>query len=138
MYPTLSLYGHLRSAVVQCRLPHLSLQGHKMMRGKLNYLMSWTIDTEVFIITHYSIVLQKMEIDPRKNFLEPDILPKKSTDAMFIISRYCSQTLKLDYLGVSDDPAPIYLRNWLLTMFIYGFFKICFCHCYFAWSNFIS
>ena len=78
-----------------------------------------------------------MEIDSRKNFLEPDILPKKSTDAMFIISRYSSQTLKLDYLGVSDDPAPIYLRNWLLTMFMASL-KYAFVIANFAWSNFIS
>ena len=37
---------------------------------------------------------------------------------MFIISSSSSKTLKLDYLGVFDDPAPINLWNWLLTMFM--------------------
>ena len=50
-----------------------------------------------------------IELDQRKYFLEPDILPKISTDAMFIISSSSSKTLKLDYLGVFDDPAPINL-----------------------------
>ena len=60
-----------------------------------------------------------IELDQRKYFLEPDILPEKVLmQCLLFLDLARSQTLKQDYLGVFDDPAPINLWNRLLTMFM--------------------